>query len=166
MCSSYYKILWHRQSKHTDIQIHPYDSTWYTFNKKSLAHLSLYRSPESISLIWVYIAHLSLYRSPESISLTWVYIAHLSLYHSPGYPSTVPFRFKKVWTFGFFFVFLFKSLLFIFSYDAVLNNVMLWWSSLILDPHKITVHLQFVYYASISEKYKCSIYSMSHGFLC
>ena len=147
MCSSYYKILWHRQSKHTDIQIHPYDSTWYTFNKKSLAHLSLYRSP-------------------ESISLTWVYIAHLSLYHSPGYPSTVPFRFKKVWTFGFFFVFLFKSLLFIFSYDAVLNNVMLWWSSLILDPHKITVHLQFVYYASISEKYKCSIYSMSHGFLC
>ena len=94
MCSSYYKILWHRQSKHTDIQIHPYDSTWYTFNKKSLAHLSLYRSLESISLIWVYIAHLSLYRSPESISLIWVYrspesisliwvyIAHLSLYRS------------------------------------------------------------------------------------
>jgi hypothetical protein len=82
MCSSYYKILWHRQSKHTDIQIHPYDSTWYTFNKKSLAHLSLYRSPESISLIWVYIAHLSLYRSSESISLIWVYIAHLSLYRS------------------------------------------------------------------------------------
>jgi hypothetical protein len=85
MCSSYYKILWHRQSKHTDIQIHPYDSTWYTFNKKSLAHLSLYRSPESISLTWVYIAHLSLYRSSESISLTWVYIAHLSLYRSSEY---------------------------------------------------------------------------------